>query len=110
MKQTVNIHDFRQAFIDCGREGTFTYEGLAALFEWIEQYEEDCGAEIELDVIALCCEYSEYESAMTCVSECGYDAEPSDNDAGLTEEDCLEYLRYNTQVIEFNGGIIICDF
>jgi hypothetical protein len=29
------------------------------LFDYLEQYEEDTGQEIELDVISLCCDYSE---------------------------------------------------
>ena len=62
MKQTINLSQFRTAFYDMDRKENFTYEGLEALFEYLEQYEQDCGEEIELDVIALCCEYTEYEN------------------------------------------------
>lgn len=58
MKTTVNESDFRTAFYNIRKEN-FTYEGLGILFESLEQYEEETGEEIELDVIALCCEYSE---------------------------------------------------
>ena len=62
MKKTINIYDFREAFRKAGRGDQFTYDGLTALFEYIEDYEEGTGEEIELDVIGLCCEYTEYES------------------------------------------------
>ena len=59
MKQTVNIDTFRQAFVNMGRDNHFSYEGLEVLFDSLNQYEEDTGQELELDVIALCCEYAE---------------------------------------------------
>ena len=62
MKQTVNKYDFGEAFTQANRKDNFSYEGLGALFDHLEQYEEDTGEEIELDVIALCGDYSEYES------------------------------------------------
>lgn len=62
MKQTINFYSFREAFEKLGRENNFTYDGLRALFEYLEEYEECTGEEIELDVIALCCEYIEYEN------------------------------------------------
>ena len=62
MKKTINIYDFRDAFHKAGRGNQFTYDGLTALFEYLEDYEEGTGEEIELDVIALCCEFTEYES------------------------------------------------
>lgn len=36
--------------------------GKRALFDYLEAYEEDTGDEVEFDVIALCCEYTEYEN------------------------------------------------
>ena len=50
------------------RRENFSYNGLKALYEYFEQYEEDTGAEIELDVIAICCEYTEYETAIEAAS------------------------------------------
>lgn len=59
MKQTVNKYDFHRAFETMGRANQFSYDGRQALFEYLEQYEESTGSEIELDVIALCCDFSE---------------------------------------------------
>jgi len=58
MKQTVNLYEFREAFRAI-RPDNFSYEGLEILFEYLEQLGEDIGEEIELDVIAICCDYSE---------------------------------------------------
>ena len=62
MKKTINFYDFERAFIHMGRENQFTYKGKQALFDYLEYYEEDTGEQIELDVVALCCEYSEFEN------------------------------------------------
>lgn len=62
MKTTVNKSDFRDAFQHMGRGDQFSYDGLGALYDWIEQLDDDCGTETELDVIALCCEFTEYEN------------------------------------------------
>jgi len=59
MKQSINVYQFRDAFRDMGRNDNFSYDGLGVLFEYFEDLGEDIGEEIELDVIALCCEYSE---------------------------------------------------
>jgi hypothetical protein len=59
MKTTVNNSQFHDAFHRAGRGNQFSYEGLDILFGYLEQLEDDTGSEIELDVIGLCCEYSE---------------------------------------------------
>ena len=61
MQQTINEYQFRDAFHKRGRGKQFSYDGLTALYDYLEQLEDGMGEEIELDVIALCCEYEEYE-------------------------------------------------
>ena len=60
MIQTINEYQFADAFNKI-RPDNFTYRGLIALYDYFEQYEEDTGEQIELDVIAICCDYYEYE-------------------------------------------------
>ncbi len=62
MKQTVNFSEFCDRFRDMNRNENFTYDGKRALFDYLEEYEESTGEEVELDIIALCCEYTEYEN------------------------------------------------
>ena len=61
MKQTMNEFDFKNEFKKI-RPDNFSYDGLTALYDYLIQYEEDCGTELEFDPIAYCCEFSEYDS------------------------------------------------
>lgn len=58
--QSVNESAFHDAFTARGRAEQFSHEARSALYEHLEQLSEEMGEAIELDVIALCCEYSEY--------------------------------------------------
>ena len=62
MKNTINEYDFVRAFDEMGRGANFSRAGRFALYEYMTEYEEATGEEIELDVIALCCEFTEWES------------------------------------------------
>ena len=62
MKTTVTFSDFHDSFKRMNRDGQFSYEGFRVLYEYFEQYEDDTGEEIELDVIAVCCEYEESDA------------------------------------------------
>jgi hypothetical protein len=100
MKKTINYYDFRAEFRAFGREDQFTRQGLKALFDYLEELGDDCGEEIELDVIALCCEFVEYDSLEDFHSEYDKDDYPT-----------LEVLRDHTQVIEIdNESFIIAAF
>lgn len=58
MKTTVNEYQFRDAFMRV-RPDNFTYDGLTALYDYLTSYEEDCDTELELDIIAFCCDFTE---------------------------------------------------
>ena len=109
MKQSVNSYDFERAFVLAGRKDQFSYDGLRALFDYLEEYEDGTGEEIELDVIALCCDYCEYDSALECAKDYPFDID-EDLDEDEQEEAALEYLRDHTSVIEFDTSIIIQSF
>jgi hypothetical protein len=59
MIQTINVHDFRNAFHEMNRHNNFSHEGLGIIFDYIEEYESDTGEPQELDVVGICCEWSE---------------------------------------------------
>ena len=44
------------------RPNQFSYEGLSALYDHLDELSEDMHKDIELDVIAICCEYAEYDT------------------------------------------------
>lgn len=94
MKSTISLHDFREGFKRLGREN-FSYEGLAILFEYLEQLEEDTGEELEYDPMSLCGDFEEYGNI-----------EEAAEDYGITPEK----LRERTMVLDFAGGIIVKKF
>ena len=62
MKRNVTEHEFVDAFDQADRSENFSRQGRQALYDYLIEYEEGTGVEIEFDVIALCVEFSEYES------------------------------------------------
>ena len=62
IKKTVDLKDFRDEFKAYDRDMNFSYEGQRALFEYLEDLSNDLGEDVELDIIALCCDFTEYES------------------------------------------------
>jgi len=102
MKTTVTSYQFVESFRACGRETQFSRAALFALFDYLEDYEDSCGVEIELDPIGLCCEFAEHSSAIVASKEYGQSFE--------TESEALDWLREQTQVVEFNGGVVIQQF
>jgi hypothetical protein len=101
MKQTVTKSMFVDAFQDI-RPDNFSHSGLSAMYDYLNDYERETGQELELDVVAICCDFSEHNNILELAEEYG---EEFDNTA-----DALEWLRENTIVIEHPSGIIIQDF
>jgi hypothetical protein len=115
---TVNLHDFRDAFRNAGRGSNFTHEGLEVLFEHLECLSEDLGEPIELDVIGLCCQYS--EDTPEDIAE-QYDIDLPERGNWMDDdyyneevkEAVLDYLHENTTVCGVttgSGTIVYADF
>ena len=115
---TIDVHQFRNAFANLGRQNSFSHSGLQALFNHLEDIEQVGGGEIELDVISLCCEYTEFATALKAAKEFTRFTIDQDltftSDQDLTEEEqerqALQFLADNTEVIPFDGGVIIQNF
>ena len=117
MHTTVTSAMFADAFRRMGRENQFSREALEALFNYLEEYEQDSGEEIELDVIGLCSEFTEYESAITAAEDYGFtseleaeDYEDAESYEDAWEEEALEWLQDRTVVISFDDGFIVKNF
>ena len=97
MKTTVDFSDFREAFRNYGRADSYTREGLEMLFNHFEELESDTGTEMELDVIAICCDYDENHWEDVAAN---YSIDLSDHE---DEEDKIaavrEYLSDNTMLV-----------
>ena len=101
MKQNVNESQFIEAFDKMGRGNNFSQGGRMALFGYLVELEEDIGEEIELDVIALCCEWSEYPNIQAAAED--YQCEPGD-----FEEQATVIEIYPSQDIEpYSNGVIV---
>ena len=97
MITTVSNYEFTQMF-KAIRPDNFSYAGLDAMFDYFEEYEDATGEQIELDVIGICCDFSEYAN----IEEVAEDYE---------DIETLEDLQDRTTVIELAGeGLIIRDF
>ena len=108
MKQTVNLYEFRDAFRSI-RPDNFSYEGLAVLFDYLEQLGEDIGEEIELDVIAICCDFSE-DTWEGIAENYGLELDPEADDED-NEASVIDYLSNQGAYIgEAKGSIIYRDF
>ncbi len=94
MIDTITEYQFRDEMAKHG----FSYDGSTALFNYLEQLEEDCDIKIEFDPIGLRCEWSEYDDLddYNEQNNCDYD---------------FETLCGDTQVIVANEErLIIQDF
>ena len=60
--QNVTESMFHDAFVRMGRKTQFSHEGRAALYGYLAELADDTGEPIKLDVIGLCCEFTEYKS------------------------------------------------
>jgi hypothetical protein len=96
MKTTVSRYDFERAFVDADRKENFSYEALGLLFDYFESYEEETGQEIELDVIAICCEYSE-DNPDDIIANYSIDVEGMDEDEKI--DAVRDYLNDNTMLV-----------
>lgn len=112
MKQNVNFYSFRDAFQRMDRMNNFPGNGLSNLFDHLEAYEDETGEEIELDVIALCCDYSQCsfkEVEQDYRIEVDYsDCKTEEEKEEARKEQVLDYLNDNTMVVgECNADEVI---
>ena len=91
MYQTINFGDFCDAFRAYDRQDQFSYEAKRMLFDYLDDQD------IELDVVSLCCAYSEDEEA---------DVRRNYS----IEGDVLEWLEDHTHVLGVTkaGAVVYC--
>ena len=82
---------FESRFRDYGRLDQFSAEGLRELFDYLESIAE-CGEPVEIDVIGLCCEFSE-ESWASVKRDSGCDS--------------IEDLQDETWCVLLNNGNVL---
>jgi hypothetical protein len=80
MVKTIGEKEFIDEFEKMGRKENFSQEGKKALFEYFEEYEEGTGQQEELDIIAICCDYTEYKNIKEFWNDYGKELYPTIND------------------------------
>lgn len=122
MKTTLTTYDIANALL-ADDNANWSRAGAFALAEWLEEMERDTGEEMDLDVVAIRCDFSEYESLQdwaceywgtTLIEACesmGIDeaTATSDYDEDINEA-IRDYINDNGWLIEFDGGIIVSSF
>lgn len=99
----VYFNDFLEEFEKYGRENQFSYEGKKALFDYLNELSDDIGEPIELDVIGICCDFTEYSSLEEFADAYGYTV-------GY-DVDSIDDIDYYTTVIKIDDeSFIIQDF
>lgn len=97
MKQTVNFSHFVDAFRAYDRYDQFGYQALMVIFEYLEELEESTGQELELDVVAICCDYAT-DNWEAIAENYSIDLDGLD-DEEEKQEAVIEYLNENTIVL-----------
>lgn len=111
-----SVNQFWQGFIDMGRKEHFSYAGCEALYEYLEDYSEATGEDIEYDVIAFCCAWNEVTSVEDFLENYGTNSQYQDKWKEIQEnfvnaddlyeaarEGFLNYLDQYTTVIPISG-------
>lgn len=73
VNRIVSVGYFYDEFKRMGRGSQFSYEGLGALYDYLEEVYD--GFSYELDVIGLCCEYNEAADADDFLKDYGDDSD-----------------------------------
>ena len=96
---------------------SWTYSGARALAEYLEEYEESTGEEMELDIVAIRCDFAQWASLQewahdyfsNALEEMGFDDGEEIDDEEFDEK-IREYIQDHGELIEFDGGIIVSSF
>ena len=107
MKSNVNFCAFTDAFHAYNRYDQFGYDALRVLFDYLESLEDDLGQELELDVIALCCDYS-HDTVQDIAENYSIDLDECEDDDEKREA-VRSYLEDNTSICgETATGFVYC--
>lgn len=106
MKQTLTTNQVAHLLLK-DDNARWSYEGAFALAEHYEEMEQDSGEEIELDVVAIRCEWTEYKTAHEIAE--AYDI-AFDGDEEDVEDAIINHLGDKTLLLRFKGGYLVQQF
>jgi hypothetical protein len=113
MKNTLTTYEIADALLK-DENAAWSYNGAKALAEYLDQYEEECGIELELDVIALRCEFTEcsdvFDWGKSYFTNNQFRDLFDDVDGDELADALTMYIEERGSLIEFDGGIIVSSF
>ena len=97
----VNEYDFTEALRQDEYAG-WSYGARVALYEYYDQLSDDIGEDIQLDVVAIRCEWGEYETCLEYAREFldFTETDRSELDDDELEAEAREWLENMTDVLE----------
>jgi hypothetical protein len=105
MKQTIDKGDFRDAFDRMGRGDQFSYEALGMIYDYLTALEDNSGHECELDVIGICCEFTEYATAAELREAFRHlDLPPQNNDDDDDDKALLDFIDDHVGAVLVGDG------
>lgn len=106
--KTVSKWEFISDFYRSEYKDNFTENGLVILFDYLEELSECTGENIELNLCAIACDFSEdgYET-IRMNYRLDLEIDFSDMDADETREAIIEYLQENTTVCGYNDETVV---
>jgi len=79
----VNVNEFIRYFLNSSYKNNFCIKGLRTLYNYLNDFEENIG----LDIVGICCDYTEYEDFKEFKKE--YNIKEI-----KTEKDIINYTTY----------------
>lgn len=104
MKKTITENDFVRSFDECNRSNNFSVKARKELFQYLEEMEADAGTEFELDPIAFCCEYTEYDSIKDVIDDFKH---LDDFELCESADDYRDIFSSYTQVITWEDDCVL---
>jgi len=120
--ETLDLGDFMCRFEQMERD-YFSREGYEFLYDYYDQLSEDTGEPFEMDVIAICGEWSEFDDLDALLSDYpNYEPDEDEDDEGEADEEtadederealreerreelALKALEQATQVVKLKNG------
>ena len=103
MKKNLNSYEFMHEFIKRNRDD-YSYFGYEALFDYYDAVEN-----YDLDVIAICCEVSEFDKKDILNNYSYLVDEELDKDEQFS--DLIKQLEFKTNIVKLdNGSYLVWDF
>lgn len=105
-----NGYQLQQLFEDCGRGDYFSYKGFDALYEYLEELSDSTGEPFQVDVIGLCCDFTEYSNWEEVYQDYAYSYNnESETWVDINQNDFIEWLNERTLVLEardYNDNLV----